>query len=252
MDAEKEMQEYSEKYMGRGRKAVSRVLSYSFRAVVFGIIAIILWRVLMSDVVPRQAKTLLVNDATYAAYLDKGNTLDMYTQPQEKLSVSNNGAQAYGLFWVSEAVIIPDANQIQILTRYNNSTLRRIAADFKLDAVPDRQSEIADVTLVVTTDPTPMDSENGDSFKTRYTASTAPAKYQTAMYNYRKYIFDGITVDPATTVDISVEFYYAERVDYDALPYSKLRIYDAQSECEKIELTARDKKALKAYAAGNP
>ena len=252
MDADKEMQEYSEKHMGRGRRILSRALSRAFRIFVFGIIAIVLWRVLLSGIVPRQAKTLLVNEATYSAYLDNGNALDMYTQPQEKLSVADNGAQAYGVFWVSEAVLIPDARQIQILTRYNNSALRRIASDFKLDAVPDRHAEIADVTLVVTTDPTPTDSENGDEFKTRYTASAAPAKYQTAMYNYRKYVFDGITVDPATTVDIWVEFYYAERVDYDGLPYCKLRIYDAESDREPIKLTARDKKALTAYATANP
>ncbi len=250
MDAEKEMQEYSERHMSRGRKMIGRVFSYAFRTVVFVIIALVLWRVLFSDIIPKKAKTLLVNDATYAAYLYEGETLDMYTQYQEKLAVTENDAGMYGLFWVSEAVFIPGADQIQLLTRYNNSTLRHIATDFKLDSVPDRESDIADVTLVVTTDPTPTDRENGDEFTTRYTASGKPTAFKTSMYNYRKYIFDGIKIDPETTVDITAEFYYAERVDYDDLPYSSLRIYDAESEREPLKLTARDKKALNSYAVG--
>lgn len=258
MDAEIEMQEYSQKYMSRGRRIVGRIFSYTFRVIVFGIIAVFLWRVLLSDVVPRKAKALLVNEATYQAYLNEGNNLNMYTQEQEKLSVTESikvvgdkqVTEAHGLFWVSEAVFIPGAKQVQILTRYNNSTLRRIATDFKLDAVPDRQDDILDVTLVVTTDPTPTDTKNGDEFETRYTASNVTAKHKTVMYNYCKYIFDGITVDPETTVDITAEFYYAERVNYDGLPYSFLRIYDSHSERVSVKLTARDKKALASYAAG--
>lgn len=259
MDAEIEMQEYSQKYMSRGRRIVGRIFSYTFRVIVFGIIAIFLWRVLLSDVVPRKARTLLVNEATYQAYLNEGNNLDMYTQEQEKLSVTESikvvgdkqTTEAHGLFWVSEAVFIPGADQVQILTRYNNSTLRRIATDFKLDAVPDRQDNILDVTLVVTTDPTPTDIENGDEFETRYAASDVTAEYKTAMYNYCKYIFDGITVDPETTVDITAEFYYAERVNYDSLPYSFLRIYDSDSERVSVKLTARDKKALGSYTTSS-
>ena len=56
-------------------------------------------------------------------------------------------------------------------------------------------TDVADVTLVVTTDPTPMDTENGDEYQTRYTASGAPTKHKTAMYNYRKLI-------PANTITI--------------------------------------------------
>ena len=249
MDAEQEMQEYSESHMGRGRKIVSRIFSYAFRAIVFFIIALVLWRVLLSDRIPTSIKTLLVNDATYAAYQLEGNELTMYTQYQDKLAVDEREAGIYGLFWVNKAVFIPGAEQVQILTRYNNSTLRQIATDYKLEAVPERDTIVADVTLVVTTDPTPDAPESGDEYQTRYTPSAAPTKDRTAMYNYRKYIFDGIKIDPMTTTDITVEFYYIDRVNYDALPYSSLRIYDSESEREPVKLTARDTRALRAYAA---
>ena len=247
MDAEKEMQEYSKRHMSRGHIMVGRVFTYVFRVLVFGIIAIVLWRVLLSDRIPKDAKTLLVNEATYAAYVAEGESLTMYTQAQDEIAVNETEDGVYGLFWVSQTAFIPEADQIQILTRYNNSTLRHIATDFKLQEIPSREETVADVSLVVTTDPTPLDRDNGDEVKTRYLASGAPAVDATKMYNYRKYIFDGVAFDPATTVDITVEFYYAERVNYDKLPYCSLRIFDNEFEIDPLELTSRDERALKAY-----
>ncbi len=248
MDAEQEMQEYSERHMSRGRVIVSRVFTYAFRVLVFGIIALVLWRVLLSDRIPKDAKTLLVNEETYKAYLAEGETLTMYTQAQDEIAVNETEDGVYGLFWVSQTVFIPEADQIQILTRYNNSTLRHIATDFKLGEPPAREDTVADVTLVVTTDPTPLDRENGDEYKTRYMASGAPSVDETSMYNYRKYIFDGVDVDLERTVDITVEFYYIDRVDYDKHPYCSLRIFDNEFEIDPLELTSRDERALKAYA----
>lgn len=248
MDAEQEMQEYSERHMSRGRVIVGRIFTYAFRVLVFGIIAIVLWRVLFSDRIPKEAKTLLVNEKTYEAYLAEGESLTVYTQAQDEIAVNETEDGVYGLFWVSQTAFIPEADQIQILTRYNNSTLRHISTDFKLSEIPTRESIVADVSLVITTDPTPLDRDNGDEVKTRCTASGAPAVDQTRMYNYRKYIFDGAAFDPATTVDITVEFYYIDRVDYDKLPYCSLRIFDNRFEIDAVELTSRDTQALKAYA----
>ncbi|MBO5899089.1 MAG: hypothetical protein J6R04_08775 [Clostridia bacterium] len=250
MDAEQEMQEYSERHMSRGRIIVGRVFTYAFRVLVFGIIALVLWRVLLSDRIPKEARTLLVNEATYAAYLAEGESLTMYTQAQDEIAVNETEDGVYGLFWVSQTVFIPEADQIQILTRYNNSTLRHIATDFKLAEIPAREDIVADVTLVVTTDPTPLDRENGDEVKVRYAASGAPAVDETSMYNYRKYIFDGVDFDPATTVDITVEFFYIDRVDYDDLPYCSLRIFDREFEIDPLTLTSRDERALASYAGG--
>ncbi len=250
MDAEKEMEEYSQTLMNPKRKLMGRIALYAFRLIVFFIIALVLWRVLFSDRIPALAKTLLVNEQTYAAYESQGNTLTMYTQPQEQLTFRENEDGITGLFWVLQSVFIPEADQVQILTRYNNSTLQHIKEDFDLSALPDREQNVADVTLVVTIDPTPSDRKNGDEQTIRYHASAEPVKDQTSMYNYRKYLFDGVSIDPATTVDVSVHFYYVDRVDYDAAPYAMLRIYDNQSENEPVKLTSRDKRALAAYADG--
>lgn len=252
MDADREMQEYSERQMSRTGRIITRIFAWAFRLFVFGIIAMVLWRVLFSGMIPRGAKTLLVNEATCAAYVAEGEELTMYTQSHDKLAIDERDEGALGLFWVCESTFIPKANQIQILTRYNNSTLRHIVTDFKLDEdeIPTRDDIVADVTLVVTTDPTPDAPRSGDEYETRYHASGEPTKARASMYNYRKYIFDGIEIDPETTTDITAEFYYVGRVNYDIVPYSFLRIYDRETENDPVRLTARDERAIRAYASG--
>ena len=247
MDAELEMEEYSQKHMSRGRRIVGRVFRYAFRALVFGIIALVLWRVLLSDRVPKDAKTLLVNDRTYEAYLEKGDGLQLYTQTREQLTYREDESGPLGLFWASQTIFLPDADQVQILTRYNNSTLRHVANDFGLAEPPAREQEIVDVTLLVTTDPTPLDRENGDDRTTRYHASAAPVHFETAMYNYRKLIFDGVNLNDPNIVEISVDFYYVGNVNYEKVPYGTLCIYGSEHEKESLKLTARDKRALESY-----
>ena len=250
MDAEKEMEEYAQTRMSPKRRLLGKIARYAFRLAVFFIIGLVLWRVLFSDRVPSAAKTLLVNEQTYAAYESQGNKLTMYTQAQEQLTYREDEDGITGLFWVLQSVFIPEAQQIQLLTRYNNSTLQHIKDDFGLTVLPDRDEAIADVSLVVITDPSPTDRQNGDEQTTRYHASAAPTKHQTSMYNYRKYLFDGVVIDPKTTVEVRVDFYYAERVDYTIEPYAALRIYDNLSENESVKLTSRDKRALTAYRDG--
>ena len=247
MDAEREMEEYSQKHMSKGRRLVGRIFVYAFRVFVFGVIALVLWRVLWSDRVPSEAKRLLVNDATAAAYAEHGDQLSLFTQPCEPLTYREDENGIYGLFWVSQSVFLPEADQVQILTRYNNSTLRQIAEDFKLDEVPAREQNVVDVTLRATLDPTPQDRENGDEYLVRYYPSGEPTACSTTMYNYRKLVFDGIDLSDPHLIDISVDFYYVERVDYDDVPYGTLCIYDATFENEPVQLSRGDRRALESY-----
>ena len=240
MDYEQEMEEYSERHMSRGRKTFRRCVKYLVRTVVFLIIALLLWRVFWSDRVPRSMRVLLVNDATYQAYLAGDGTLNMYTQPQDKLIVNGDAA---GYFWVSQAVIIPKADQIQVLVRYNNSTLRSMATDFKLDSVPSREENVLDVTLRVQLN---GEDENGEGSTVRYHASAEPISDSTSMYNYRKYVFDGVTVDDLTHA-VWVDFYYIDRVNYEKVPYGTLLIYDDESENQALKMSTADQKALAEY-----
>ena len=247
MDQEIESKQYSERTVGPIARAIGCVLRWIFRLFVFVIVALVFWRVLFSARVPAAAKTLLVNDATYEAYQTHGEDLSIFTQTLEKLTRLETDEGVYGLFWVSQARFLPEADQVQLLIRYNNSTLRYIAEDFRLDAVPDRQEHVVGVTLLATTDPTPTDPKNGDAQTTRYYAAASPEVFTTSMYNYRKLIFDGIDLNDPTLVDLTVHFHVTPYQDENDLPYGSLCIYDSEQPNEPERLTGRDRRALEGY-----
>lgn len=247
MNEDYESREYSSRYVSPTARIIGRVLTWTFRAVIAAIIALVLWRVLFSARVPGAAKVLLVNDKTYEAYEVQGENLSMFTQTRDQLTRLETDKGVYGLFWVTQTRFLPEADQVQLLVRYNNSTLRYIAEDFKLDAVPDRRDDIIGVTLVVTTDPTPDDTKNGDSHSVRYTATASPEIFETSMYNYRKLIFDGIDLNDPTLVDVTVHFHVTPYQDESDLPYGSLCIYSGDLPKEPEALTRRDRRALEQY-----
>ncbi len=246
MDYEKEYEEYSQTQMSRGQLVFFKCLKYASRVLIFGIIALVLWRVLLSGRVPKRMETLTANDALYEAYTTAGNELIMYTQDHAPVIMEGETA---GYFWVCQAVFIPEANQVQVLVRYNNSTLKHIARDFSLDEteIPSREDTVVDVTLAIAIDPDPNNASTADRQIIRLQPSMEPVEGSTAMYNYRRYVFEDVDFDIESLINISVDFYYVGSVNYDRMPYSTIVIYEPSDENLTVKLTARDKRALATF-----
>lgn len=222
---------------------VGKMIGGSFKALFWLLIivinAIVLWRVFFSGD-PSSIKPLLVNDRTAAAYEEHGNELRLEVQQQRTITES-------GKFSVTDCVFIPEARQIQVTVRYNNSTLKKLTEDYELLSVPDREQELFDVTIVKTTDLTPLDTKDNTDRSTlreeRFYPSGEPKTAYKTLYSYRKFIFDDVTYEDA--VGMFVDIYYAEDVDYNDTPYDALCIYDALMDIERRSLTGADKRALK-------
>ena len=225
--------------MAKAGKIIGGSFKALFWLVIIAINAIVLWRVLFSGD-PSAIKPILVNEQTVAAYRKQGNELRLEIQQQRTITES-------GKFSVTDCVFIPEANQIQVTVRYNNSTLRKLAEDYELSEIPSREQELFDITIVKTTDLTPDDpDDNTDKAKLKeeryYPSGEAKTAYKT-LYSYRKFIFDNITYEDA--VGMFVDVYYAEDINYNDTPYDALCIYDALMDIEERSLTGADKKALK-------
>lgn len=251
MDYEQEYAEYAQQHMRRGRLVTGQILKWGARVFVWGIIALVLWRVIFSGRVPNNMETLTPDDAISAAYAD--GVLNVYTQ--DRAPVNMDGETA-GYFWVCQALFIPEANQVQVLVRYNNSTLKHIAEDFGLgkDHVPARDEEVIDVTLAVWVDPDPTNDTTTDRELVRIHPTGEALVDETAMYNYRRYVFDGVDLEGlfdseagTNVINMTVDIYYKGNVNYDRAPYSTIVIYEPRYENLLYTLTARDKRALKAY-----
>lgn len=232
-----------------------KVAYYIFKALglllVFGTIGILLWRIFTSGD-PASMKTLDANAVLVEAYgkaQAEGREMDMFTQEQP--TAITTAEHNYSYFAVSNVVFIKDADQVQLTFRYNNSTIRHLAEDYDLPEIPSRESDLYDVTLWVVYDLTPDvvgDDENVEYVRVRPTVTETKAE-QKSLYNYRKFVFDGVEFNapekPILTVYMDV--YYVEDVNYEADPYGTLPIYQYIYENQPYTLTDKDVKALNAY-----
>ena len=206
----------------------------------------LLWRVYFSGALPDEMERLSPNGKIAAVYLEKGELL-LQTQEQ---STHTRGENNYGYFAVPRFVFIPEADQVQVVFRYNNSTLEATQKDFELDALPPRGEEIFDVTLLQITDLTPEDpTDNVDGSPGLGEARIAPTSVTvttTSLYTYFLYTFDNVTVTDDTFV-IYFDIYYKGALDYTAAPYGSLRLYHKDAEWLTVKLSGKDKRALESF-----
>ena len=237
-------------------KIISLVFKIIFVALVVFVFGLLIWR-MFSSKVPSSMKSLTITDKTvqgYQIYLEEKELYDSdknayasqkgtdeapvfaYYQEQAEITRSDD---AYGYFAINQVVIIPGSNQVQVLFRYNKSTLKHVAEDFELDSVPDATEQPFDISLLITI--------QGGGAQTRVAPTSVTTKI-TTLYCYYRFVFDGVDIDPETTEGVFLDVYYKERVNYDARPYGTLCIYDYKSKNIPFKLSSSDEKALKQAA----
>lgn len=234
-----------------------KIVKYTVKAIgltlVFGTTVFFLWRVFSSGN-PADMDNLAVNAPVYEAWKATeaaGETLTIYAQEQEKITSAEHN---YSYFAVTDVKFVEEANQVQVLFRYNNSTIRHLVEDYKLPAMPDRAEDLYDVTLYVAYDLTPdvhTDDDGNDPASVKFvryhaTAHTADEKN---LYNYRRFIFDGVdmTVTDNPVLAVYVDVYYKGDIDYEKDPYGTLIIYDYASERIPYKMSKKDVERLEHF-----
>jgi hypothetical protein len=239
-----------EKHMGRPRRSYTLWLTgHAVRFVLWllvtAVCAAVLWRVFLSNIPPAEMKRLSPNKALAEAYEAHGEELTLYTQKQATVTKSDHN---YGYFGVTRCVFIPEAEQIQLTFRYNNSTLKHVKEDFALSDVPESGIKIFDVTVVKVIDATPDDaSDNVDGNPNLKKERISPSSHQidtTGLYTYVLYTFDGVVMTDDTLASY-LDVYYEGDVDYEKGAYGTLRLYHADDPKLPVELSNKEKKALK-------
>ena len=238
-------------------KTTGRIVKLIVALVIGLVIGLLAWR-LTADKTPRSMTTLTVNDPLYTAYCNGGESLTLYTQEQNTITRAEHNA---GYFSVLEDVLIPEANQIQLVFRYNDSTIRALAKDKNLAEVPPRDAELYDVTLLLGIDLTPddlSDNSGNDPKSVRFVrvhAVSEPTVERTQLHNYRRFVFDldqsgedlASLMESGLLLSIFVDVYYNQEIDYQSDPYGVLCIYDYKTKTEEVKLTRHDRKAFADY-----
>ncbi len=231
-----------------------KIAKYTVKAIglvlVFGTTAFFLWRIFSSGN-PKSMEGIAVNEPLYTAWQTaeaQDQALTIYAQDQDHITRAEHN---YSYFAVTDVKFIEEANQVQVLFRYNNSTIRHLVEDYDLPSTPDRAEDLYDVTLYVAYDLTPDDHSDDDGNApesvrfVRYHATDCTAD-QKNLYNYRKFTFDGVdmTVTDNPVLAVYVDVYYKEAIDYDVDSYGTLIIYDYAAERIPYELSKSDLEAL--------
>ena len=219
-----------------------RVVKWSISLLLCLICGILIWRMCSSGD-PKEVKYLMGNEAIYDAYEKHGNDLVLQYQMQDTITTAEYNR---GYFSITQYVFIPEAKQVQLVFRYNNSTIKNLAKDYKLAEIPDKSEELFDLTLVTVLDKTPdnrEDNENTDARTTTRYYPSASMRTETSLYTYYRFVFDNIEVTP-DTLYVFADIYYNKDLDYEKRPYGTLCLYDDESPWATYKLSQIERKML--------
>lgn len=238
--------------VSRGFKIFWWLIKFAFVALIAFICGFLLWRV-FSSATPKTMETISVNDAVYEAYEEDGELFAFY---QKQASITRAERNA-GYFSVAHTAIIPEANQIQVVLRYNNSTIRRLKEDKALTETPQRDEDLFDISLFCTVDLTPENKEDNaklsdEGTRTFRVSSKQVAKEEKNLYNYRKFVFDfeecgedlEELIDSGLLLAVYADVYYVEDMNFEEEAYGTLCLYDYKTKKEEIKLSSKDIEAI--------
>ncbi len=243
----------------------SRLIGWALRALVavmiLSVLGVLLWRIFSSGD-PSSMTTLQANDKLCAAYAAEGDQLKILHQ-QHDIIIREGPAKGY--FSVTQSEFIPSAEQLQITFRYNNSTLKHVAADYGKPTPLERGKDWFDVTVTIAYDLTPENNEDNDinnpeSVRFERYQPSAITKDTKNLYNYERLTFDGIQIldhydaegNPVMRSDVLavyVDVYFNEDVDYEKDALGTLLIYVWGNE-RKMLVNYPDKHDIAALEAG--
>ena len=242
--------------VGKGFKAVGCLIKLFFGLLVFGVIGLLLWRVSLSSAMPADLDKITVNEAVHEAYTNDG---ELYIFRQEQNTITRTDKNR-GYFSVTHAVFIPEANQIQLVFRYNNSTLRSLVADKGLSEVPAKSDNVYDVNLFFSVDLTPDNKEDNDIItdegtRTSRCSSQLVASEENSLYNYRKFVFDLDTcgedlkelLDSGLLLAVYADVYYIGDMNLEEEAYGTLCLYDYVTKTKEVELSRSERSAIEDF-----
>lgn len=231
------------------RPSAVKIVGNVIKALLYSIVALIViffvWRIWFSTNIPDNVEQLVVTDSLIDAYNKSGGELYGFDQDQYTIT---RAKENYGYFSIEDFVIIPEARQVQIIFRYNNNTIKKIAEKYNLGEITDRTQELFEVTLVKTEDMTPdISSDNYDEsklIKTRYHASEV-IEAHTLLYNYYRIVFENVDIDE-DTFGLFADIYYVGAINnYEQAADGTLCLYDYQMIRDDYEFESSDIKRIK-------
>ena len=266
------------------QRVIKRVFKIILTLFIVAVNAILIWRVFFSTSIPSDIEALEPNAPIAAAYLQHGDALQVRYQ--------NNFSTVYkedefGYFSNSEALFIPQANQVQVVIRFPKNAVETLAesqarkqgldadATARLVEEMKAQSETKPLcdwftfSLVKTTDLTPGNREDNldeSTLSFQRIFPTSIKQSSSTLYTYYRLTFDGVTIEELTaeekqaraekrevntnyTIGVFLDVHVAGD-DLSQPAYGTLCIYDCEMPWETRELSDDEKESFLSYPIG--
>ena len=213
--------------MSKTKKIAKITFKTVILAISFFIYAFFIFRLCSTQDAPESVSSIVWNETARAAYTADPDGFQILKQEPSTIITDN------GRFWISDVIYLPQAKQLQLTIKYNDSTLKylkealvnQMNAQNGEDAVP---LTVDDITLPEEA----FDYSVLDNSGNRYHEhSSISAREQN--YNYRRLVFENITVPEHAA--FYIDMYYVDAVDYSAIPYGSLLAWNTSLKVEQLE-----------------
>lgn len=220
---------------------LGHLLRFLFALLIIGVCAMLLWRVIFSQN-PPDGFDEIAGNATLRAAWEKTGTLTVIEQDQVKYT---EGEGNYAYFNLEYCYFFKEADQVQLVLFYNNSTLEHLAEKRGLASVPPRGEEVFSLKLsqYVACVPDGEAIPEGGEMPTEQRVIT-PSRCEVttnSLYTFLRYTFDGVELD-ADTVVIYLDMCYGEGESEES--FGTLRLFHRESVSKEREITRKEKKII--------
>ncbi len=228
--------------MGRPKSYFLWILGHVLRALFAALIAFIClflgWRMVFSKRPAKELRTLSDNAVLSAAYEEHG-MISIMEQPDQVRYTE--GEDNYADYHVSWCVFLEEADQVQLLFLYNNSTLRDVSEQLEIAPALPRGEEVFGVELLMLIDISPEGHVGEPIIEERVVRATSCEMGVNRLYTFSRYTFDGVDITDAVKV-VYLDIYYenGERTEL-----GTMRLYHAESEAAYRSLTAKEEDIIK-------
>ena len=170
-------------------------------------------RIYVAEHYPKDTVRMVFTSPLTEYYHEMGGSIEAKTQ---NIRFPYDSADD-GNFFASGLIVVEDAGNLQVTVRYNESTLPKVAAFYKLKETPAPADGLFRYTLTASYK---TESEEGD-YRT-YNASYLHED-DAYMYRYGKLVFDGVDFKDAVWMRVDIYFGDEEK------PFGHICVYEAEA-----------------------
>ena len=214
---------------------IRKVIGFLCAILIFSVPTVLLWRMFVSQNLPRELREISDNARLSEAYAQNGEQLTLLTQKQTSYTEAQDN---YAYFNIKNCVFIKEADQVQLVLFYNKSTLEHAAERYGVSDPLPRDEEVFRLVLTQYVDRTPEGAEERVTEGIAHTP-TAVEIETNSLYTFCRYTFDGVDMSDDTVV-VYLDMFFGE----EERSFGTLRLYHEESLSEERALKHKEKKII--------